>query len=266
MRTRHGFTLIESITLLATLSIGGALGASALKLNGSQEKAMQSNMQLRGIHQGLVTFAQSNKKGGHDGNFPGLDPGGDVIDGSTEGRFRIMFEGNFFTGDYIISPLENLTPIEVDDQGETPPLFAAQYSYAMLQIHEPMTDAGRRAEWKETLNTSAIVIGDRNTATPQAPSSVWSEGTEHGDWAGGITRNDNSTSFEKSPVFENTLFGSPSKNPAGGNPSDHLFVSETPAGHDALLTFTIDAFGDEVPTPRRDDPQPPAVPVMDGAA
>lgn len=261
MRQRHGFTLIESVTLLATLSIGGAIGSAALTLNGSKAKAMESQTQLRGIHQSFVTFAQSNKKGGHDGYFPGLDPAGDVIDGSTEGRLQLLLAGNFFTGDYIISPLENLTPWDGGEHFEEPPLFPEQHSYAMLRINEPLMDIGRRAEWKETLNTSAIVLGDRNTATPEAARSVWSEGTEHEDWAGGMTRNDNSTSFEKSPTLDFTKYGN---RPA--NVSDHLFISETPEGSDALLTFTMDAFGHEVPTPRRDDPQPPALPVNDGAA
>ncbi|MEM6853905.1 MAG: prepilin-type N-terminal cleavage/methylation domain-containing protein [Planctomycetota bacterium] len=260
MRQRQGFTLIESVTLLTALSIGGALGAAALTLNGSKEKAMQNSTQLKGIHRSFVVFAQSNKKGGNDGYFPGLNPAGDLVDGSTEGRLQLLLEGNFFTGDDIVSPLENLTSWTPDRNGEEPPLFPEQHSYAMLRINEPLMDDGRRLEWKETLNTAAIVLGDRNTSVPETPRSVWSEGTEHEDWAGGVTRNDNSTSFETSPKFDFTKFGN---RPA--NEQDHLFIAETAEGSDTLLTFSMDAFGHEVPTPRRNDADPPALPVIDGA-
>ncbi|MEM9915403.1 MAG: hypothetical protein AAF911_10615 [Planctomycetota bacterium] len=252
--------MVESVTLLAALSIGGSLGAAALTLNGSKAKSMQNQTQLRGIHMAFINFAQSNKKGGNDGYFPGLDPEGTVIDDSTRGRFELMLYGNYFTGDYIINPLENLTPWEGKPFGEDPPLFTEQHSYAMLRIHEPIMDKGRRDEWKETFSTTAFVLGDRNTSEPETPRSVWSEGTEHEDWAGVITRNDNTVRFETSPTLDFTKFGN---RPA--NEQDHLFIAETAEGSDTLLTFSMDAFGHEVPTPRRNDADPPALPVIDGA-
>jgi len=256
MRAAHGFTLVESLVVIGALAVGGSLAATGLKLNGSSAKAMSNSTQLRGIHQGFVVYAQSNKKGGGDGWFPGLDAEGNVADASTEERFRIMLDGLFFTGDYIISPLENLTPWEWGDGDEGAPLFAQQYSYAMLKVDDLEADEGRHSEWKETFSASAVVLSDRNTAAPEQTASVWTDGQEEPDaWVGAMTRNDNSTSFKTSPLVEKTKYG---KHPT--NETDNLFISETPKGSDALMTFTRDALGGEVATPRRNAAKPPALP------
>ena len=61
-------------------------------------------------------------------------------------------------------------------------------------------------------------------------SSVWTE-TGSGDWRGGVTRNDNSTSFEITAEFEQTKYGN-----ADVNELDHLF-EDAPNASDALMVF-----------------------------
>ncbi|MEO0477402.1 MAG: hypothetical protein AAF085_15765, partial [Planctomycetota bacterium] len=101
--------------------------------------------QLRGIHQGLVTFANSNKN-----KFPGLAPDGTTINLRVEHRYQILLEGDFFTPEYAISPWET-EPITPWEEGEGYAVTAANYSFAMLQL--PKNDnGGRRHEWSQTLN------------------------------------------------------------------------------------------------------------------
>src|SRR5690606_18902402 len=131
---------------------------------------------VRGIHQGMVMYAQGNNS-----RFPGLtgqnmlfpSDGFQVNDHTKDGafpetRYRIMLDGNYFTGEYMISPSETKT------EWTTGVVTTLNFSYAMLQISDgtgsvennllaPDANAGRRAEWSETLNTEAAIMGDRNT-------------------------------------------------------------------------------------------------------
>ncbi|WP_221435399.1 hypothetical protein [Algisphaera agarilytica] len=214
---------------------------------------MNNNTQLRGIHQGFVIFAQSNKKGGNDGYFPGMDSSGNILpDGEATGysgdgtepasRLRMMLEGNFVTPDYIINPADTrameaeIQPGQVEYQG----LTADHFSYAMLGLAEALRhqegryepgDDLRAIEWKETLNTAAIVLSDRALGTDRKNiSSVFTE-PGSGDWRGGVVRNDNSTSFETQTEFEDTKYGN-----NDANDFDHIFEDE-PNASDAFLVF-----------------------------
>ncbi|MEM1107777.1 MAG: hypothetical protein AAGH99_03710 [Planctomycetota bacterium] len=213
---------------------------------------MSNNTQLRGIHQAFVTFAQSNKRGGYDGYFPGLDASGRVIpDGedtffSGDGTFPaarlvMLLNGNYFTPEYVINPADTRAIETTTDTGDYERLLPENYSYALLEITGALTFAedktrdwsqyGRAIEWQETLNTAAIVMSDRAIGTGRDDmSSVWTE-TGSGDWRGGVVRNDNSTSFETTTEFEDTKYGN-----AAANNLDHLF--EDAAGAvDAFLVF-----------------------------
>lgn len=120
--------------------------------------------------------------------------------------------------------------------GQPVPAVAAQHhSYAWLSI--PGRGVGRkdgahgdtRDEWQETLNTSAVVLGDRAIgAGPHNISSLWTE-SDSGDWRGAAVRNDNSTAFETVHAFDQTQYG---RHPA--NRIDDLF-DDDPAVIDAYL-------------------------------
>ena len=108
-------------------------------------RRMQNSTQLRGIHQGLVTFANSNKN-----NFAGLNSQGSILantdttTGSSgigsfvQSRYWILLTGDYFTPEYAISPSETSNVTEWVEGNAV--LFGStagsekNYSYAMLQL------------------------------------------------------------------------------------------------------------------------------------
>jgi hypothetical protein len=215
---------------------------------------MTNSTQQRGIHMGMVTFAQGNKTPTGDGFYPGMDRTGQIAtdpvsgdysattDGTDPGyRYAIMLNGYYFTPDYAIAPPDagTITPAAMGSS-----VTSRNYSYAMLEIGPGQ---GRQREWKDTINSSAVVISDRNLGTPGNASSIWTNSP--GDWTGTVTTNDGSATFVKYedfatgrllPIFENSRYG--------GGPvfaADDLFRDQTgegqprlspnPSGYDALM-------------------------------
>lgn len=188
------------------------------EVNTRDRRRHPNSTQLRGIHQGLMTFANSNKN-----LFPGIAPDGSTINVEVEYRFQVLFEGDFITPEYAISPSETEPIMEWDDEIGSP-VTAENYSFAMLQLPE-VGDTGRRSEWSQTLNTQAIVVTDRNTGSKAMPSSIHTDQPD--DWAGRVLWNDNHVSFEHTDEFE-TKYGSGELNEA-----DRLFEADN--SFDALL-------------------------------
>ena len=211
---------------------------------------MLNNTQLRGIHQSCVVFAQSNKRGGNDGWFPGLNPLGQIVpDGEATGhsgagdvpgaRMWMLLSGNFFTPEYLLNPADkDAVEAEVDPAThDLRPVTGQQHSYASLSVRG--TD-GEKREWSETLNTGAAVIADRGIGTSEENlSSLWTK-PGSGIWHGGITRNDNSTGYEERPIATRSRFTQLDENGQidwdnqGEFFNDQLF-NDDPDRDDALL-------------------------------
>jgi len=171
---------------------------------------MRNSVQLRGIHQGMVTYANSNKE-----YFPGLGPDGledtqtldwddDEVPPMQAGlavdqRFAILLHGDYMTPEYAISPSETDPNIKAWPKQDT--ITTGHYSYAMLQISD---EGGRYDEWSQTLNSQAIVLSDRNTGTTAKPSSIHAERGE--PWRGSVLWNDNHVGFESTDDFK-TQYG-----------------------------------------------------------
>ncbi len=187
-----------------------ALGAAR-----STAYQMQNQTQVRGVHQAMVMYAQSNRT-----YFPGLDENGDPVDLTPAGRLLPLLEGNYFTGDYLVAP--NDVGMTAWTHGE---LLPTEYSYALLEIGQP---GGRRDEWMETLNTDAVVLSDRNTGsdTTSTISSIHTE-PDSGWWRGTIAYNDNHVMFETTPTVPTKYADTPP------NPHDHLF--EADGADDAMM-------------------------------
>jgi type II secretory pathway pseudopilin PulG len=216
--THHrGFTLVEALVIVVLAVLIAAVILPALFPRRRGHSFGQNMAQIRGIHTGLVLYAQGNGT-----YYPGLGNTGKPGDLTVEYRFRELLEDNYFTGEYAISPFETKTPWT---QG---PVSAQNYSYAMLHIASP----GRALEWRETINTDAPVLADRAIANGQgAIRSYHERNPKPGvmQWRGAIAWNDNHVTFEPDPSVD-TKYGSVSES------NDELFYPATES--DAWMIYT----------------------------
>lgn len=229
-----GKTLLELLTVLAVVIMLAAIALPAVVANGRGHPMMQSSSQLKGIHQSMFTYAQGNRS-----YFPGFNAQGELIDASPEYRFQVMLEGDYFQGRYMISPAETAATVWA-----TGPVTYENYSYAMLRIGDANDDRFRRQEWRDTANSLAVVMSDRNTGFSGQYQSVWTN--EPGVWRGSVAWNDNHVTQETSPVMENTQYGESS-----GVTDDNLFETGdgvyegggvAVVGDGAMMTFSQSEF------------------------
>lgn len=263
-RRCSGFTIHELLVVMVLVLVVVAFNVPADAAARRTARRMQNSTQLRGIHQALVTFANSNKN-----KFAGLSSKGDIIenglantgnsgDGDTvQARYWILLKGDFFTPEYAISPSETAdVDLAFDWQFDNGPGVVRwdnnlkHYSYAMLGIKGTAGEgpdaafAGRAAEWQQTLNSQAIVLSDRNTGT-NATDQVESIHTgDRSDWTGSVLWNDNHVGFEQEQFFETKYANGALNSDQFGNGTDNLFDSERDrnglVGVDALMVIAGD--------------------------
>lgn len=230
------FNLRELVSLIVLSIFIIALSVPTGEAAGRSSRRMQNSSQLRGIHQGLVTYANSNKNW-----FAGIDSSGSDEGVWVEQRYQLLLEGEYFTPEYALSPYESDPTIYAWPGSGV--VIQHNYSFAMLQL--PATGA-RRSEWSQSLNSQAIVVADRNTGTKSSTygyhNDQWTSKTTFGcthsrrqpyinanHWVGNVLWNDNHVAFEPTDTLS-TKYG------PVANASDNLFNAT--GTDDALLIHT----------------------------
>lgn len=240
---RFGFTILELVVAVAFVGIFlfGVVVVMAVLSEKPIPRQMQSSTKVRGIHQSMALFAQSN-----NGYFPGLTGDGMVSDqgkanspflpslngASVEHRFAFLVDIDFFEGEYLISPVEE----KVEWKCDTEPVMADNYSYALLRIHSDATkvgtalvnvepDQGERTNvWRSELDSATVMLGDRSMQDSNGLLySIHAREPRHGaarDWRGTVGWADNHVGFETSHELD-TQYGS-----AFGIENDHLFRAD----------------------------------------
>lgn len=186
----------------------GELSAETLeraKKAGRDTRArFELSMRLRNIHKALITYSDGNR-----GHYPGLKPNGESDGVTVEERYAVLLEEDFITPETVVSPFETSPP-------------KSGYSFAMLQLPE---QGQRRLEWRQTLNSQAVVMSDRNIGTEQSPDGL----IDGAEWEFAVLWNDNHVGIQDSDLIQ-AKYGQAPLGP------DKLFTAE--GDDDALLIYT----------------------------
>ena len=252
---RRAFTLTDLLVVLGIVAVVVGIALPVLVAMRRHAWRETSTTQLRGLHQGMVTYTHGGKWGNNDGCFPWLYVKGKAAPAVSTDDHRApavtsdatlianglarMMNGNYFTPGYATSPGETSSLIRPAAGGGAT-VTTRNTSYAWLNIADvydpdpakmvphPVGPGKAPAlpEWSETLNADAIVLGDR--ASDDGTASIWSDT----GWQGTVVRNDNSTAFSDTDTFTGLSYGNV---PAGtaSDPAVDLF----PPGFDHHVLY-----------------------------
>lgn len=197
MRRHRAFTFKDMLVVVVAsalaLIILGVLWPARSRDRISHRQA-ENMTQMRGIHAGMILFAQGN-----NGHYTGIMPDGKTINPNVgltaQGRVQQLIEGNYLSLEYARSRSEVQT-------GTT--------SYALLKIDagsdgKSILQSARNSEWHDTMNDKAVVVSDRAilvTGTKGRYHSIHQTlGQDDSNWRGSVTWNDNHVTFESTTLF-----------------------------------------------------------------
>ena len=270
MKKFKGFTLIELMVVISIIALLISILVPALGKIKDTANRMKSSTQIRGIHQGLVTFAQGN---GAQEWYAGLDADGQLlsetnaadtdvpyVDGTgdnvrnVEARFAILLGNDFYSSDFLVSPSEQNAGISRYNTADaanatTSTTFTdANYSYALLHIPDPGSVNNRLSEWRSTTNSQAPIVTDRviprTAGTNITPGTTNTYSSLHSEtsWRGNVAYNDNHVEFETTATLSGIKYANHTVENVNG---DDLFNDEAAPdlGSNAVMIANGNAIG-----------------------
>jgi len=259
----HGFTMVE---LLVCLVVVAVIAAFLFPLFGSRPKrghrGMKDSYQVRGVHQGMVMFAQNNND-----RYPMpslLDPEGFTIAGdpaanpaakdTTSNIMSVLIYNGFFGPELCVSPAEaNGSIKQMNTYAYSNPTTAANPAKALWDpafnadftggktghfsyAHQAPTGE-RLKDWTNSFSATTVAVGNRGptvSATTYGKDPLKSLPTFdttsltlqiHGarnTWEGNIAYNDNHVNFETRMDPDSMLY----TDATGKQWADNLFFDE----------------------------------------
>ena len=217
MRGYRAFTLIELLVVITIIALLIGILLPALAASRRVARQMQSSTQIRGIHSGMILYAQNNNT-----YYPGLaENGTNSPDGTFPAdRYQALLEDGYFTGELMIAPVDVKTTWTTSD------VTTQNYSYSMLHIGDDVDGTPRRAEWRDTVNSDAAIMSDRPFGNGVPNGSIWIVDISplEVQWHGSVGFNDNHVTFETTHILPVTKYGSETRD------NDNIFVEDAGTG------------------------------------
>lgn len=237
MQKQRGFTLMELLVVIGIIALLVGMLFPAIAAVQNNAKKQENNTLVRGVIQSMVQASDSRR-----GFYPGIDSPTTFSaidwddDGSTDAygsdpaaRYWILLNGNYTTGETLISPRDEKEPWA---NGE---VTTDNYSFTMLKIASntnqlataSLSDRYRREEWRNEQNGLAPVVTDRLIAgTPGDPNTYQSyhKGSSPGEWNGSVGHSDLSVEFADTSVRSTRIAG------YNNADDDDIFTDAAPSG------------------------------------